>query len=188
MKNIERWKSAADRLMERNHTGFKVRNSFCTLLDFIHREDWQGACHASSTVLYLLLAAQDIQAEICLGEVRFGNVYFDHSWVEVDGNIYDAAVSNTLVQGLFFPPVFRGISLSNCQPTELQYGVSSGQGYDASAEWIRSISVTEYINAFPNYPHGLFGLAKLIGRYGGLRLNIAKLEKCTDNTTWKERP
>lgn len=188
MQNVERWKSFADRLMEKNPTGFKVRNSFCALLDFIHREDWQGACHASSTVLYSLLAAQDIQAEICLGEVCFGNVYFDHSWVEVEGNIYDAAVSNTLVQGLFFPPVFRGVDLSSGQPTELKYGVSSGQGYDENAEWIRSISVTEYMNAFPNHPQGLFGLTKLIGKSAGLRLNIAKLEKCASNIAWQERP
>lgn len=158
------------------------------MLDFIHREDWQGACHASSTVLYSLLAAQNIQADIYLGEVCFGNVYFDHSWVEVEGKIYDAAISNTLVRGLSFPPVFRGIDLSTGQPTELRYGVPSGQGYDANAEWIRSISVTEYMNAFPNHPQGLFGITKLIGKSAGLRLNIAKLEKGVGSATWKERP
>lgn len=188
MKNIERWKSSADRLTEKNPKGFKVRNSFCSLVDFIHREDWQGACHASTTVLFSLLSAQGIEADICLGEVCFGDIFFDHSWVEVDGEIYDAAISNTLVSGLFFPPVFRGIDLATAQPTELRYGIPSGQGYDASAEWIRSISVSEYMSAFPDHPQGLLGMAKAIGKSAGLRVNIATLEKCVSAAAWKERP
>jgi hypothetical protein len=188
MKNINQWKSGANRLMVKNPNGFKTFNLFSSLLDFIHREDWQGACHASTTVLGSLLAVQGVTAEICLGEVCYGTVYFDHSWVEVDGSIYDAAISNTLIEGLYFPPVFRDIDLSSNLPTELKYGVPSGQGYDDNAQLIRGISVTDYMNAFPNHPQGLFGIAKQIGKSAGLQqLTISKLEKCASQITWKER-
>lgn len=188
MKNIAHWKSSAERLAIRNPTGFKVRNSFSVLLDFIHSEDWQGACHASSTVLFSLLAAQGVEANICLGEASLGKIYFDHSWVEVNGEIYDAAISNTLVSDLYFPPVFRGFDLSTAKPTELQYGTPSGQGYDENAQWIRSISVPEYMSQFPNHPQGLFGITKLIAKSAGIRVNLATIEKCAAYATWKERP
>jgi hypothetical protein len=157
------------------------------LLDFIHREDWQGACHASSTVLFSLLAAQGIEADICLGEVSFGKVYFDHSWVEVDGEIYDAAISNALVADLYFPPVFRGVDLSTAQPTVLRYGIPSGQGYDENAEWIRSVSVSDYMSMLPNHPQGLFGMVKLVGTAAGIRVNLATIRRYAGNAVWKER-
>jgi hypothetical protein len=187
MKNIAQWKSSAERHAVRNPTGFKVRNTYCVLLDFIHREDWQGACHASSTVFFSLLAAQGIESDICLGEMSFGKVYFDHSWVEVNGEIYDTAISNTLLSDVYFPPVFRGLDLSTIQPTLLRYG-TSGQGYDENAQWIRSVSVPDYMSRFPNHPQGLFGITKLIAKSAGIRVNLATVEKCAARATWKERP
>lgn len=188
MKNIAQWKSSAERHGVKNPTGFKLRNSFCALLDFIHSEDWQGACHASSTVLFSLLAAQGIESDICLGEVSFGKVYFDHSWVEIDGEIYDAAISNTLVSDLFFPPVFRGFDLSTSQPTLLQYGTPSGRGYDENAQRIRGVTVPDYMSLFPDHPRGLFGITKLVAKSAGIRVNLATIEKCAARATWKERP
>lgn len=188
MKNVVLWKSAADRLTEKNPKGVKIHKAFCALLDYIHRRNWQGACHASTTVLYSLLAVQGIEADICLGEVCFGNIIFDHSWVEVDAKIYDAAISNPLVGGVSFSPVFRGIELTTSTPTELRYGVPSGQGYDAHAKWIRSVSVSEYMRGFPNHPRGLLGLAKEIGVFCGLRLNMNALQQCAERAIWRERP
>lgn len=188
MKNIAQWKSFAERHAVKNPTGFKVRTTFCALLDFIHHEGWQGACHASSTVFYSLLAAQGIDSDMCLGEVSFGDVYFDHSWVEVNGEICDAAISNTLVSDVYFPPVFRGLDLSTAKPTLLRYGTPSAQGYDESAQWIRSISVLEYMGGFPNHPRGLFGITKMIAKSARIKVNLATVEKYASRAAWKERP
>lgn len=168
--------------------GFRICRSFSALLDFIHKEDWHGACHSSCVVLYSLLALDHVSAEICLGEVSHDGVYFDHSWIEIGGEIYDAAISNTLVAGLSFPPVFGGIDLSTGEGTLLRYGTPSGEGYDESAQWIRSISVSEYMSAFPDHPQGLFGMTKHIGKMAGIRVNVAAVKKGAANVFWKERP
>ena len=131
---------------------------------------------------------QGVQSDICLGEVSFGSVYFDHSWVEVDGEIYDAAISNTLVVDLYCPPVFRGIDLSTAQPTVLRYGTPSGQGYDENALMIRSICVSDYMSMFPNHPHGLFGMTMLIGMAAGIYVNLDTIRRYAGSAVWKERP
>lgn len=187
MKNVAQWKLAAERLRAKNPTGFWICRVFTALLEYIHKEDWQGACHASCTVLYSLLAIKDISAAICLGDVSHEGVYFDHSWIEIDGEIYDAAISKTLTD-LCFPPVFGGIDLSSGVRPSLRYGTPSGQGYDESAQWIRSISVSEYMSALPDHPQGLFGLTKLIGMKAGIQVNINAVRKIASNAVWKERP
>ncbi|MFZ0932580.1 MAG: hypothetical protein WAN11_28530 [Syntrophobacteraceae bacterium] len=187
MENVALWKLSAERLRAKNPTGFWICKVFSVLLGYIHKEDWQGACHASCIVLYSLLSLKNISAEICLGEVSHERIYFDHSWVEIDGEIYDAAISNTL-SDLYFPPVFGGIDLATGNRPSLRYGTPSGQGYDQSARWIRSISASEYMSAFPDHPQGLFGLTKLIGRKAGIQVNINGLRKIASNAVWKERP
>ena len=188
MSNAALWKSSAERLRAKNPMGFKICNSFTALLDFILKEDWQGACHSSCTVLYSLLVLENISADICLGEVSYDGVYFDHSWIEIDGEIYDAAISNTLVASFHFPPVFGGIDLSTGERTLLRYGTPSGKGYDESAQLIRSISVSKYMGAFPGHPQGLFGTTKLIAKMAGIRFNAAAVTKGAANAVWIERP
>lgn len=188
MTTLKYWKASAQKLIEPNQKSFKVNKSFCGLLDFIHANDWQGACHASSAILFSLLAEQEIEAVPCLGEVSIGKTYFDHSWLEIEGEIYDAAISKTLINGFCFPPVFRGLDLSTNKPTALKYGTPSGQGYNESARWIRGISVTEYMSRFPGHPDGLFGMAKLIGKSVGVRLNVEGVRKNVLHTQWTERP
>jgi hypothetical protein len=189
MKDVALWKLSAERLRAKNPTGFWIYKVFSALLGYIHKEDWQGACHASCTVLYSLLSVKGISAEIYLGEVEVsrGVAYFDHSWIEIDGEIYDAAISNTLTD-LAFPPVFGGIDLASGDRPLLRYGTPSGQGYDASAQWIRSIPVSDYMSAFPEHPQGLFGLTKLIGMKAGIQVNIDAVRKTASNAVWKERP
>jgi len=185
-KNVALWKLSAERLTAKNPTGFWICKVFSALLGYIHKEDWQGACHASCTVLYSLLSLKNISATICLGEVAYEGVFFDHSWVEIDGEIYDAAISNTLTD-LYWPPVFGGIDLASGDRPSLRYGTPSGQGYDARAQWIRSISVSDYMSAFPDHPQGLFGLTKLIGKKAGIQVNIDAVRKVASNAVWKER-
>ncbi len=113
--------------------------------------------------------------------------YFDHSWIEIDGEIYDAAISNSL-SDLNFPPVFSGIDLSSGSKPLVSYGTPSGKGYDADARRIRSISVLEYMSGFADHPQGLFGIAKLIGKKAGIQVSVNAIQKIASNAVWKERP
>ncbi len=187
MENVALWKLSAEQLRAKNPTGFWICKAFSALLGYIHKEDWQGACHASCTVLYALLSVKGISAEICLGEVSHGPAFFDHSWIEIDDEIYDVAISNSL-SDLNFPPVFSGIDLSSGSKPLVSYGTPSGKGYDADARRIRNISVLDYMSGFPDHPQGLFGIAKLIGKKAGIQVSVNAIQKIASNAVWKERP
>jgi hypothetical protein len=185
---IASWKSAANVLTAKNPPGFKIMSTYCAVLEFIHKNDWQGSCHGSSSVLATLLVAQGLKPTLCLGEVFQTNFYFDHSWVEIDGEVLDAAISKTLIRDLEFPPVFRGQDLSAKKPTTLEYGKPSGQGYDSSASWIRGITVLEYMGTFSDHPDGLFGIAKTIGKGLNLRVSLPSLKGNAAQLQWVEKP
>lgn len=184
---IAQWKLMVEAAMAKVPTPFWVCKVFSVLLKYIHEEDWKGACHASCTVFYSLLAVKNISTEICIGEVSHGAVFFDHSWIEIDGQIYDAAVSNSLTD-LNFPPVFGGIDLSTGSKPLLRYGTPSGEGYDEIARAIHGISVSEYMSRFPDHPQGLFGLTKLIGKKAGIQVSINAVQKIASKAVWTERP
>lgn len=186
--SIAKWKSAAQELMGKSPRGFKTLTTYCALLDFIHQNDWQGACHGSSAVFATLLAVQGVQPTLCLGEVFQADFYFDHSWIEIDGEVFDVAISKTLIHGLSLPPVFRGQDLSRKEATSLQYGKPSGQGYDENASWIRSVTVSDYMAMFPDHSDGLFGIAKLVGKSMNLRANLHSLKEHAKQLRWTERP
>lgn len=188
INELSKWKTSAQKLKQANNNGDKVLTTFLGLLTFLHQFDWQGACHASSAVFATLLGHQGLEVTVCLGEVSYGKIYFDHSWIEVDGKIYDVAISNTLIEGFAFPPVFCNTDLSTRKPTELMYGNPSGQGYDASASWIRNTSIAEYMGMFQGHPHGLFGIAHVVGRSIGLKLSVDEIRKQAHKLVWTERP
>lgn len=188
MNLLNSWKKTAQSLMKGNPDGYKTHKAYLAVLDYMHSTDWSGACHASSAVISSILKAQGIEADPCIGECQEGNIYFDHSWVLVGGEIFDVAVSNTLIQGIHFPPVYRGYDLSTSKPTSIAYGVISGRGYDPTAEMIRRIPVSEYMERFPGNPDGLFGVAEAITKKMGGRISSVKLRKGMAGTTWREEP
>lgn len=107
--------------------------AFREVLSFIWDNDYSGACHSTSAILYMLLAESDLEPTLCIGEVCLKNSYFDHSWVELDGKVMDAAVSFPLKNGtseFAGGPVFRSIDLSTNKGTDLSYGAKSTQGLD----------------------------------------------------------
>jgi predicted heme/steroid binding protein len=187
MKALNSWKKNAQSLMKGNPNGYKTHKAYIAVLEHIYAIDWSGACHATTAVIASILKAQGVIADPFIGECQEGNIYFDHSWVLVDGEIFDVAVSNTLIQGLHFPPVYRGYDLTTSNPTSIAYGVVSGRGYDPTAEMIRRLPVLEYMSNFPGYPEGLFGVAEQISRQMGNRISAAKLQKGIAETIWCER-
>lgn len=182
------YRKAAQQLMREDPAGFVVHKTYCAVLDFIHNNDWQGACHGSSSIPAVLLVAQGLRPVLCLGEARHNDIYFDHSWVEIDGEIFDAAISNTLINDFLFPPVFRGYDLSSKRPTNLEHGKPSSQGYDENAAWIRTTPFSEYMRAFPDHPDGLWGIAKAISKVANIRVTLASLKGCSEVLQWTERP
>jgi len=184
MKNVENWKLSAEHLMLKNPKGFLICKSFCSLLDYIHQNQWQGACHASSTVLFSLLTSQGIEVELYLGKVSVEVITFDHSWIEIDGDIYDVAISNALTTGSDFPPVFRNLDLSTGEPTKLRYETPD---YNEATQKIRSTKVSEYMEGYPEHTEGLFGITVLVGQSAGIPVNVNTVKSCVINAVWKDK-
>ena len=181
------WLKNADTLREPNPGGFAIWGAFATLLRFVHENNWSGACHSVSAVLHILLRTQKVESALYIGEVGFDKLAFDHSWVEVEGQVYDAAVSSTLIHSISFPPVFRGIDLTTMTLTALRYGIQSGQGYDPSAKMIAQSPVAQYMDAFPHHPKGLIGLAADLAKKSGISASSGALRKAAEQSAWRER-
>jgi hypothetical protein len=187
MSTPRTWLANAESLRDANPTGFAISRTYKTLLRFVQENQWSGACHAVSAVMHVLLRAQRVDSSLYIWEVGFGHVAFDHSWIEVDNKVYDAAVFTTLIQSVSFPPVFRGTDLTTMAATELEYGFQSAQGYDPNARMIAQTPVRDYMDAFPNHPKGLLGLALDIAKSSSIPVSAGALRKAAEQSVWSER-
>lgn len=115
--------------------GQKIVAPFSELLKFVVGSNYCGGCHDTSAVLHMLLADAGLSSELCIGEVGTGQQFFDHSWVEVEGLVFDVAVCMPLQQGRAVGgPVFGGVDLATGARSDLRYGARSGLGLDHSAQ------------------------------------------------------
>ncbi len=185
--DLQHWLNAIERLPVSNPEQYKLKKTFRGVLQFIHKMQWQGACHATSGVFTVLLQQQDISAKPYLGECSINGAFFDHSWVEVNSDIYDVAISNTLIPQWHAPPVFAGISVESMEATTVSYGVASGAGLDTNAKFIKNTPFVEYMDQFPNHPQGLWGISKDIGKSIGMKLNVSKMRNKAQALKWHER-
>lgn len=130
--------------------GDAISKIYCELLKFILEYSYQGACHSTSAVLHMLFKEAGLKSTLCLGEVGIANKFFDHSWVEIDGQIFDAAVCMPDQGGASAGgPVFANIDLSTGTASTLQYGASSKVGLDATGKWVLSVDLQTYAEKQP---------------------------------------
>lgn len=128
---VERWLASAKSIAKDRTDGAYEFSIFKAVLAYIWVARYTGACHSTSAVMYMLMREKGLDPTLCIGEVGVGNKFFDHSWIEVDGMVIDAAVSVPLQEGIqVSAPIFAGIDLDTGNATALRYGVASGQGFD----------------------------------------------------------
>lgn len=144
--------------------GEVLRSTFQELLSTIVRRRWEGACHSSSAILYLLLAEQGLEPTLCIGEVHSGFIRFDHSWVEVDGLIFDVAIGFPHEEYVS-PPVFASADIELGNPTHLKYGFPGS--LDDDGLLVASCDLDGYSDHQPE-EHEIWAVAEEIGE----RLNL----------------
>ena len=189
MRNqIRKFRKVAEEKLASTPDNYQIINTFFEILEFIHKNRWEGACHATSAILFILLKEQGIDAKLYIGECQYRSFVFDHSWVEINGEVVDAAISKTWIQGKSFPPVLRNIDLDTGEKTKIVYGVHSGQGYAQFASTIRDLPLYMYMDIFPYHPKGLWGFAKEIGTRIGIKTNLEKMKGKYCLTKWEEYP
>jgi hypothetical protein len=180
-------KVKADKLFPDSPEMYKIKKIYFCVLNYIHKNDWTGACHASSSVMYLLLREQGIDAKLYIGEVKRDDIIFDHSWLEINGQIFDAAISNTQIKNIQFPAVFSNIELSTGNSTLSDYSFKSGQGLESEMEFFSSNTLGYYLDNFPNHPKGLWGIASILSKQMGMKFNIAKAKNMYSNENWLQK-
>lgn len=168
---IQRAKDASSNL----HNGEGIFDAYTALLTVMWREDWTGACHDSSAVLYMLLSELGYSPALVTGEVKAAAGIFDHSWVEVDGKIYDVAVGFPGEDGHYVgPSVFASLNLDTGKPTKLTFGVRSPGGIDDIGRFVAGATLNEYSEI--QHPHvSIWALTPVVGRLCGLSLSSEDL-------------
>ncbi|PNI03458.1 hypothetical protein C1N32_16530 [Vibrio diazotrophicus] len=121
-----------------------ISQLYSNLLQFVVEDEYRGGCHDTSAIFHIILKELGIENVLCIGEVKTGELYFDHSWVEIDGKIYDIAICMPLEGTLWHPPVFASIDLDSKNETELGYGTHSPVGFDEPARTIAQINLGTY--------------------------------------------
>lgn len=181
------FQKTADRLYPDSPDTYRLKKTFFNVLAYIHENDWQGACHATTAILFVLLREQGVAAIPCVGEVSKAPIVFDHSWIEVGSEVCDAAVMNTLVEGVHFPPVFMGTDLRTGKETELQYGSEIGRGLDPQAAVIAQMPIGQYMQGFPGQRDGLWDIAKQLAKRQALKFTVPSAKRKWGEASWEVR-
>ena len=138
-----------------------ARQSVVNLMRYIEEHKWQGGCHAISSVLYVLLHECGADAQLCIGEVRCGDLpALDHSWVTVADEVYDLTCGMSMVSNTrIFGPVIAGIDVSTQEPTRVEYGIVD-VGLGPQAEAVRKTRFGVYMDDYPGSKNGLWDVVR----------------------------
>jgi len=157
----------------------KMRRIVKSTYDFIKENNFQGGCHLTSAVMYILLREAGFSdLAVRIGVVENVDGPFDHSWVEYQGKKIDMAIMNTLQDGLKFPPVFLDKLIGASEPMEYKYGIDVE--LDAIAQMALSQSLGDYI--LDGESQKTVAIFENIAENAGTKLSDAKgiLRKYTD--------
>lgn len=130
-----------------NYTN-SMRFPYSALMRYVSTKDWAGACHATASLLYIMLQESGYNAHLVLGQGKIRHQYFDHSWVTVDDRIFDIAIAFPLNGASYSGPVFAGVDLDSGEPPLVDYGAPMVP-FDGMSEVLKTTSVSDYLSNNP---------------------------------------
>jgi hypothetical protein len=174
-----KWRNNAKRILADDVLSDKIQSIFFGMLEYIQdTPDTKGFCYASASVFYVLFRELGLPVEIYIGQVEYDNgALFDHSWVEIDGEIYDAAVVLPLIEEIAKSPVFKGFDLDTCIKQEAIYGYGSVDNLDTVANAILNTPITEYMNEYPKSENGLWDVAAQLAVKAGFNITFSACKR-----------
>lgn len=172
-KSGKTWREVAGDVEFSNSQRAAIHKTFFLLNDdFGKNPNLRGGCHLSSSVMYVLFSEQGISSELCIGEVQRPNgLYFDHSWVEIDGKVFDLSIQRTL-DGEQNAPVFAGYDLDTGYLTKFNYRFER-EGLGETATRVCRTPFLDYLDGAVLAQS--WGLIEKAGKSLGLNLKIAEL-------------
>lgn len=179
------WRMNASEILQNEPNKDIIVKILFAVLGQIERNNWKGACHATCGVIHVLLTEEGVENNLILGEAKIEGAFFNHSWIEINGEIYDIAIGNTLIDGFESAPVLKGFDVNKKQPTKVQYGLNSGLGDDLPTEFVKSQSLGSYFDKFPAHPTlGLWISVLDAGMQIGKKYDIGKLKEKYNSVIW----
>lgn len=163
----------------------KIHNTFFVISNYFKKNPQAGACHLISGILHVLLKEQGIENDLCIGEVTYKkSKTFTHSWIEIDGKVFDIAIQLTL-QFEVNPPVYASYDLYTKNIVERVYGTNNPAGFDQMGKIVFESSFVTYMSGFPQFEEGAWQLIKIIGKDLLLEFDLKELPKRYANTQRK---
>ena len=182
--DLQLWMRNTSDILRGKPWALKFTKTLQAVVEFVQDNQWQGACHAVSSVFYVLLAEQGISSVLCIGEVQIGVRAFNHSWIEIDGEVCDAAIISTLNERFHFLPTINGLNVETKKPTDLKYGVVTSLADDPPTRHIKTASFTSFMDEFPYHRDGLWSVVLAIGKKIGVNSDVATLRTGYSSTKW----
>lgn len=149
---------------------------FCdNLLSFMRKNNWYGAYYATTAMMYAFAKKIGIDATPCIGECgQKGFQPFDHSWLVIDGKIYDLAISMPFIEEMAKGPVYGSIDSRTGKEVDMSYGISY-DGLGQQAAYAYSKNLYDYLHDCPD-----INLISVL-------CNIAKYSKVYMTRKWLEQ-
>ena len=146
--------------VETNGYDDRFADVLCNLYKYMQQKQWWGACHASCSALYVALSELGYSPKLCIGEMMGQGLYFDHSWIELDGKIIDMAISMTLIGGApASDPILFDRNIRNGMKPVIEYGVA-GRGIEGESLFVMKLPFAVYMDGFPDEKDGLWGVVR----------------------------
>jgi hypothetical protein len=129
-----------------------IKTIFSSILDLTIMNNWKGACHESCGAIHILLNETGVTNTWCIGESRVGQAFFDHSWIEINSEIFDISICNPLQPAFKSGPVIKGVDIDTNKQTTALYGVVSGHLDDPMTVAVKSLNLSDYLSNSPIHP------------------------------------
>lgn len=174
---IQQWLHNAEQASTSLPNGKRLFQAYAVLLNLAWQNGWTGACHDTSAALFMILSEMGFSPKIFTGEVKASAGTFDHSWVELDGKIYDVAVGFPGEEGHHVgPSVFASLNLDTGEPTELVYGVRSPSGLDDVGQFVAYSNLEQYSAGQPS-GSTIWDITPHVGAACGVKLRKSDLRR-----------
>ncbi|MDR4328322.1 SEC-C domain-containing protein [Bacillus pseudomycoides] len=182
------WKQRAIRLSSEINSNQKLVNTYFAVLNHAMKNNWIGACHTISSILYVLLKEQGFNSKLEIGFVTSSKIpkEFCHSWITLDSYIYDVGLyrANDPFQPSPFSylelsnPIFKGVDIESLNEPNVSFGVASNlESLDNNFKKIVNMSLGRYMDASPVGEYGLWEEVLEIAKEIGLKLVIEDIRE-----------
>jgi hypothetical protein len=163
-----------------------IRKAFAALYRYMEDQRVDGGCHALSAMAHVLLRELRVPSTLNAGWVLLpsGNAY-THSWVEVDGQVYDIACERPNRHRSEFQrsAVLVGLDVSSGLPAAEVYGGSSDKDFDAETIRIGTGTISSWLVPSGSYDW-FWRPMELLGQSVGLARSARGLRESHGEARW----